>query len=117
MKSFQATGVWLIEADAVLKRFNNHTSEQDEDSEIREHGDSDSWTQLRKIFDAAVADKAKVEAKRLSRSIHSLQVNNDLLHAQNLDLQEALNIKSKHVTKRTTLDLQQRQEYHSSAVF
>jgi hypothetical protein len=36
---------------------------------------------LRKIFDAAVADKAKIEAKRLSQGLHSLQVNNEILHA------------------------------------
>jgi hypothetical protein len=79
LKSFQATGVWPMDADAVLKRFNNHPQQQDEDSENGEHGDGDSPIQLRKAFDAAVADKAKVEAKRLSQSIHSLQVNNELL--------------------------------------
>jgi hypothetical protein len=117
IKSFQATGVWPMEPDAVLKRFNNRTSGQDEDLEIGEHGEGDSWTQLRKILDAAVADKAKVEAKRLSQSIHSLRVNNDLLRTQNSDLQDDLNIKKKHKTKRTTLDLQRRQEYHGGVVF
>jgi hypothetical protein len=117
IKSFQATGVWPMEPDAVLKRFSNRTSGQDEDLEIGEHGEGDSWTQLRKILDAAVADKAKVEAKRLSQSIHSLRVNNDLLRTQNSDLQDDLNIKKKRKTKRTTLDLQQRQEYYGSVVF
>jgi hypothetical protein len=92
IKSFQATGVWSMEPDAVLKRFNNHTSGQDKDLEAGERGEGDSWTQLR-FFNAAVADKAKVEARRLSQSMHPLRVNNDLLRTQNSDLQDALNIK------------------------
>jgi hypothetical protein len=63
--------VWPMDADAVIKRFNNHPQQQDEDLELREHGDGDSWLQLRKTSDAAVADKAKVEAQRLSQSLHS----------------------------------------------
>ena len=82
-----------MDADAVLKRFNNHLSRQDEDLEIGDDGDGHTWHQLRKIFKAAVADKAKVEAKRLSQSIHSLQVNNALLHNENSGLQQALNAK------------------------
>jgi hypothetical protein len=127
--SFQATGlvphspeVVLSKLEVeprtpVLKRFNNHPSRQDEDSEIGDDGNGDSWNQLRKILDAAVADKAKVEAKRLSQSIHSLQVNNELLHHKNLGLQEALNAKKKRKKKRTTLDLQNEDTWHSGAEF
>ncbi|KAH3942755.1 hypothetical protein HBH98_184170 [Parastagonospora nodorum] len=93
LKSFEATGVWPMEADAVLKRFNDHLERQDEDSEVRDNGDGDSGNKLRKFLDAAVADKAKVEAKRLSKSIHLLQVNDDFLHDQNAGLQEELNAK------------------------
>ncbi|KAF1828822.1 hypothetical protein BDW02DRAFT_511394 [Decorospora gaudefroyi] len=60
-----------MNADAVLTRFNNHPQQQDEDSEIGEHGDGDNWLQLRKFFNAAAANKAKAEAKRLSQSLHS----------------------------------------------
>jgi hypothetical protein len=72
LKSFQATGVWPMDAEVVLKCFNTTTSEQDKASQPGEQGDGDTWIQLRKVFDAAVADKAKVEAKRLLQSIHSL---------------------------------------------
>ncbi|KAI1576223.1 hypothetical protein PtrEW13061_010699 [Pyrenophora tritici-repentis] len=61
-KSFQATGVWPMDAEVILKRFNNHTSEQAEASELGQHGD--------------------IEAKRLAASLHSLQVNNELLHGE-----------------------------------
>jgi hypothetical protein len=72
-----------MDADAVLKRFNNHTSEQDEASELRQHGNGDSWRGLRKIHVAAVPDKSKVEAQQLEASLLSLQTQNELLHHEN----------------------------------
>jgi type IV secretory pathway VirB10-like protein len=117
MKSFQATAVLPIDAEVVLKRFNNHTSQQDTDTEIGGHGDGANWNQLRKVLDAAVEDKAKVESKRLAALVHSLQVNNHLLHIENDGLQRALYTKKKHKKKSNKLDLQQTQESHSGAVF
>jgi hypothetical protein len=38
---------------------NNDPQQQDNELGIGEQGDGDTWPQLRKIFDAAVADKAK----------------------------------------------------------
>jgi hypothetical protein len=117
IKSFQATGVWPIDAEVVLKRFNNTASEQDKASQIGQHGDADPWRKLRMVFKAAVADKSKVEAKRLKASLHSLRTQNELLHLKNDGLQQALLAKKKHKKKSNTLDLRQRKEYHSGAVF
>jgi hypothetical protein len=117
LKSFQATGVWPIDAEVILKRFHNRTSRQAKTSELRQHGNGDSWRELRKIFDSAVADKARVEARRLEASLHSLQVQNELLHHENDGLTRALEAKKKHKTKSNTIDLQQRKEYHGGAVF
>ena len=116
-QSFRATGLWPIEAEVILKRFNNSTSGQGEASQIGEHGDGDSWSQLRKSFDAAVADRAKVEAKQLAVSLHSLQTQNELLHHENDGLRAALSTKKKQQQKSTQLDLQQPEEYHGGAVF
>ncbi|CAE7002962.1 DDE 1 multi-domain protein [Pyrenophora teres f. teres] len=101
-KSFQATGVWLMDAEVILQRFNNNTTRQDEALKIDGHGDGDSWIQLRKVFDAAVADKAKVEAKRLAALFHSLQTQNELLYYENDGLRAALNYKQKRQKKITT---------------
>ena len=117
LKSFQATGVWPMEADQVLQRFNNDPQQQDDDLGIREQGDGDTWPQLRKIFDAAVADKAKVEAKRLSQGLHSLQVNNELLRLQNAELRAEINLLTKRPTKSTTLTTQEGDDWHGGAVF
>jgi hypothetical protein len=43
LKSFQATGVWPMDASRVLQRFNNNAQQQDNDLGIREQGDGDSW--------------------------------------------------------------------------
>ena len=55
-----------MDASRVLQRFNNNAQQQDNNLGIREQGDGDSWPQLRKIFDVAVANKAKIKAKQLS---------------------------------------------------
>jgi hypothetical protein len=108
--------VWPIDAEVILKRFNTTTSEQAEGPETCELGDGNSWNDLRKILDDAVMDKQKAEAKRVGAALHSLQVQNELLHHKNNGLRAALTTKQKHVTKSKVLDLQQREEYHGGAV-
>jgi hypothetical protein len=115
-RSFKATGVWPMDAEVILKRFNATTSEQAEGPETRELGDGNSWNDLQKILDDAVMDKQKAEAKRVGAALHSLQVQNELLHHENDGLHAALTTKRKHVTKSKVLDLQQREEYHGGAV-
>jgi hypothetical protein len=39
LKSFEATGISPPNAEAILKRFNNTTSEQDRDPENQKEGD------------------------------------------------------------------------------
>ena len=106
-----------MDAEVVLKRFNNHRSRQDEALEIGQLGDGDSWKQLRRVFDAAVADQAKVEAKQLKLSLHSLQTQNELLHHENDSLTHALAARKKRKKKSKTMDLQQADEYHGGATF
>ncbi|RYO22016.1 hypothetical protein AA0113_g12776 [Alternaria arborescens] len=97
LKSFQATGVWPMDASWVLQRFNNNAQQQDDDPGIREQGDGDSWPQLRKIFDAAV--------------------NNAILHAENKELRAELNLIRKRPIKSTTLTTREGDEWHGGAVF
>jgi hypothetical protein len=115
LKSFEATGVWLIDAEVILKRFNTTTSGQDKDTELRGLGDGDTWSDIRKILDAAVVDKAKAESKQLASTLHWLQVQNELLH-HNEGLRAALTTKRKHKKNSKLLDLQQRKKYHGGAV-
>jgi hypothetical protein len=116
LKSFEATGVWPIDGEVILKRFNATTSDEDEDTELRELGDGDTWRDIRKILDAAVAERAKDEGKRVAAALHSLQVQNELLHHENEGLRAALITKERQDKKSKVLDLQQRQEYYGGAV-
>ncbi|CAE7221418.1 DDE 1 domain containing protein [Pyrenophora teres f. teres] len=117
LKSFQATGVLPMDAQAVLKRFNKTPQQQLNGVKVGQQGDGDSWRQLRNFLDAAVEDRAKVESKRLEQSLHSLQVQNELLHHENEGLRSLLNNKKKRNNKSKVLDLQHSEEYHSGAVF
>ncbi|KAG9185961.1 hypothetical protein G6011_02517 [Alternaria panax] len=60
---------------------------------------------------------AKIEAKQLSQSIHSLQVNNELLHAQNEELRREINPARTRSSQRTTLVTRDGDDWHSGAVF
>jgi hypothetical protein len=46
LKSFEATGVWPMDAEVILKRFNATTSGQATDAELQELGDGDSWNNI-----------------------------------------------------------------------
>jgi hypothetical protein len=61
-----------MDAEVVLQRFRNHTSEQDRSLETGQHSNGNSWYQLRFFLNAVVADKAKVKAKQLLVAVHSL---------------------------------------------
>ncbi|CAE7003081.1 DDE 1 domain containing protein [Pyrenophora teres f. teres] len=117
LKSFQATGVLPMDAQAVLKRFNKTPQQQLNGVKVGQQGDGDSWRQLRNFLDAAVEDRAEVESTRLEQSLHSLQVQNELLHHENEGLRSLLNNKKKRNNKSKVLDLQHSEEYHGGAVF
>jgi hypothetical protein len=117
LKAFKATGVEPCDADVVLKRFKNTTPQQFEDAEIAQLGDGSTWNDLRNLLRVAVTDTLKVEAQALGTAIHSLQVKNELYRHENDGLRTALNTKQRHKGKSKALDLQQRKEFHSEAVF
>jgi hypothetical protein len=114
LKSFEATGIWPIDPDIILKRF-SYTPEQDRSSSS--HLSDSDWRQMERLVRTAVKDTCQDEAKKLSHSLHHLSVQNELLRYENKGLREALNAKKKHKKNSKSLDLQQRQEYHSRAVF
>jgi hypothetical protein len=116
-KGFEATSVWPIDAERVLKRFNNSTPRRDYDSETSHSSGSDIRRNLYNLLDELVEDRTKAQARELLRRVEALQVNNKLLREENAGLRDALTTKKKHKKKRNTLDLQQREEYHSTGVF
>ena len=118
LKSFEATGISPINPDVILKRFTNTTPDEQESRESSTSALSASdWRKMEQLVRVAVKDRDTKEAKKLSQSLHSLQVQNELLHHENNGLREALAFKKKHKKHDKPLDLQQREEYHGGAVF
>jgi hypothetical protein len=99
LKSFEATGVEPRNASVVLQRFTTPPPQLDDGTKLGEHGDGDTWRDMRKLFDAAVPDKTTVEAKRLSQALHSFQVKNEVVREENEDLRTSLNTKKKRAKK------------------
>jgi hypothetical protein len=64
-----------------------------------------------------VKETSEVPVRRLALALHSLHVQNELLHHENEGLREALAMKQKHAKNCKPLDLQQRKEYWGGAVF
>jgi hypothetical protein len=55
-----------------MKRFTLTLARQDKGLEIGQHVDSDSWIQLRKLYDAAVKNTSEIYAERLGLALYSL---------------------------------------------
>jgi hypothetical protein len=55
--------------------------------------------------------------KKLSETLHSLAIQNELLHNENDGLREALNNKKKRKDRGKRLNLQRENSYHGGATF
>ncbi|KAH7552133.1 hypothetical protein BM1_08995 [Bipolaris maydis] len=116
LSSFQATGIYPRDRDVVMKRFKTPPPRADTDTGFGEAGDGDSWRHLSKLFDAAMPDTSKNAAKQLKQAFHSLQIQNELLHHENEELRGSITTRKHRKSERKLLNLQQHEEYHSTAV-
>ncbi|KAF2196149.1 hypothetical protein GQ43DRAFT_499632, partial [Delitschia confertaspora ATCC 74209] len=106
-----------LEPDAILKRFSNTNPDEQESRESSTSVLSGSdWRRIERLVQVAVKDKDDNKARKLSQTLHSISVQNELLKHENQGLREALIHKEKHLKRGKPLDLQQRQEYHGGAV-
>jgi len=113
LKAFEATGIWPMDANVILRRFaSTPEAERSSSSGLSDH----DWRKLDRLVRAAVNDSHQYEARKLRSSVHHLSVQYELLQHENEGLKEALQHKKKHKKKGKALDLQQRQEYHGGAV-
>jgi hypothetical protein len=108
LKSFEATGIWPMDRERVLKCFRHRPPKQ---ASISNESD---WRSMDWLVRAAV-DLATTEAKKLHSHLHNISVQNKLLHHKNDGLREALSSKKKHKKKGYKLNLQQREENHGGA--
>jgi hypothetical protein len=106
-KSFEATGMWPMDPEVILKRFHHSRSDnQEEEESLGSLSDTD-WKKVRKILDQSIGKESQKESKKISLSFHHLQVQKELVDLENKGLREALQVKKKHKNKGKKLDLQQ----------
>jgi hypothetical protein len=75
------------------------------------------WQKIERYIASAVGNQVTDEDKQLHRTIHSLQVQNELLAYEIKGLKEVLKPKERQEKKSKPLDLQQLQEQHGRARF
>jgi hypothetical protein len=106
-----------LEPDIILKRFVNTDPEEQGSRESSASVLSRSdWRKIERLVQV-VARYINKETKKLSRSLHSISVQNELLKHEVRGLREALASKKKGQNRSKPLDLQQRKEYHGGSVF
>jgi hypothetical protein len=110
LRSFEATGVWPMEREVIMKRFPARHSNKPSNEPASE------WRRAERLLRTAV-DKPSSEAKEVSILLHHMAVQNELLNDENKGLRNALNTKKKQNKNGKALDLQQHEEYHGGAVF
>ena len=102
-----------MDANVILRRFaSTPEAERSSSSGLSDY----DWRKLDRLVRAAVTDSHQYEGRKLRSSVHHLSVQNELLKHKVEGLEEAIQHKQKHKKKDEALDLQQRQEYHGSAV-
>jgi hypothetical protein len=113
LKSFEATGIFPIDREAVLKRFRSKTPRTPEEDDEQEPQSSPlveaDWRKIRRVVEQVVKDGEQRKAQKISESFHHLQVTNKLL-GENNGLRNGLKLKQKHKKKGKALDLHQREE-------
>jgi hypothetical protein len=79
-QSFKTTGIFLMNAEVILHCFTTPPHDENEEEIFESNSDGTSWRDLNNLFHVAVVDTDTVAAEQLSASLHSLQVQNELLN-------------------------------------
>jgi hypothetical protein len=109
LSSFEATGITPLNPNIILDRFTNTTPEVPESRKSSTSVLSgEDWHKMERVVRSAVKDQSSKDARKLSRSLRHISVQNGLLHHEIDGLKEALLVKKKHKKKGKPLDLQQR---------
>ena len=93
LKSFEATGISPANADVILQRFAHQQQDEQEPSRSSSRLSPSDWRQMDRLIRSAVRDNAIEDGRKVSASLHHLQVENELLHDENKSLIEALKVK------------------------
>jgi hypothetical protein len=116
LKSFEATGIWPMNADVILQLFSNTSSESIRGQTDASRLSPSDWYHMERLMRSAVDDRASDQAKQLSASLHHLQVQIELLRHENKGLQTAISTKKKRKKHGKALPLGHSGESHGGAV-
>jgi hypothetical protein len=119
-KSFEATGIVPLVPNAVLSRFKapptdgSRPASSDSSSSVLSASD---WRKIERLLRQAVSDLGDEKAKKLSRTIHTISVQKDILQHENDQLKEALANEKKRRKRGKALLLEPTPEYNGGAQF
>jgi hypothetical protein len=118
VKAFEATGISPLNPDVILSRFSQASlSEQGSRESSTSVLSASDWRKIDRLIRAAVADSGSPEAKKLSRTVHSISVKKQLLQHENEGLQVALNNEKRRRKRGKPLLDKQATEDFGGAVF
>jgi hypothetical protein len=118
LKSFETTGISPLQPNVILQRFAKDTPEASDGSTSSSSVYSGKdWLQIETLLRKVVRDETSKELRKISRSLHHISVQNQLLHHENKGLKEVLKTQKKHKNKSKALQFQPRNEYHGGAEF
>jgi hypothetical protein len=118
LRSFETTGISPLQPNVILQRFAKDTPEASDGSTSSSSVYSGKdWLKIETLLRKVVRDESSKELRKISRSLHHISVQNQLLHHENQGLKEVLKTQKKHRNKSKALQFQPRNEYHGGAEF
>jgi hypothetical protein len=72
LKSFEATGIWPINSEPILKRFNYKDEHEGEASARPPALNEGSWNQMERLVQSTVKDTVAENSKQLSLALYHL---------------------------------------------
>jgi hypothetical protein len=118
LRAFEATGISPLDPTTILKRFDQaKPPEQGSRESSTSVLSASDWRKIDRLLRAVVDTGGGDKAKKLSRTVHSISIQKQLVEHENKGLREALQAIKKRSKRGKPLPLNQPTEYHGGAVF
>ncbi|KAF1936079.1 hypothetical protein EJ02DRAFT_482230, partial [Clathrospora elynae] len=114
---FEATGISPLDPDVILRRFTNISpaDQSSRESSVSVLSASD-WRKIERLLRVVANGSRTKHTQRLSQTIHSMSVKQQLIQHENEGLREALSIQKRRQKRGKPLPLEQPEEYYGGAV-
>jgi hypothetical protein len=118
LRSFAATGISPLQPNVILQRFAKDTPETSDGSTSSSSVYSGKdWLKIETLLRKVARDESSKELRKISRSLHHISIQNQLLHHEIAGLKEVLKTQKKHKNKSKALQFQPRKDYDGGAEF